>query len=202
MLFQGQEFGASSPFLYFVDASGELAEAIRKGRFKFLAQFPSLATEEMQRQLPNPSDPGTFARCKLNFLERKTNQQHYDLHCDLIQLRRNDSRFSEPRQGGVDGAVLGNSAFLLRFFGPNCDDRLLIVNLAEALPLVAPAEPLLAPPDGFQWETLWSSESPRYGGLGTAQTASDERWMLPAEAAVALYPVRRTSPRKKPVRRQ
>ena len=44
MLFQGQEFGATTPFLYFSDASGDLRDAIQKGRFKFLTQFPSAAS--------------------------------------------------------------------------------------------------------------------------------------------------------------
>jgi maltooligosyltrehalose trehalohydrolase len=47
LLFQGEEFGASTPFLYFTDVGDEpLREAIRKGRFEFLAQFPSVASED------------------------------------------------------------------------------------------------------------------------------------------------------------
>src|SRR6185436_9557828 len=42
MLFQGQEFGASAPFLYFADHGRELAEQVRRGRADFLKQFPSL----------------------------------------------------------------------------------------------------------------------------------------------------------------
>ena len=42
MLFQGQEFSASAPFLYFADHDPELAEAVRKGRAEFLTQFPSI----------------------------------------------------------------------------------------------------------------------------------------------------------------
>ena len=47
MLFQGQEFAASSPFLYFADHHGALADQVRKGRAEFLAQFPSIATAEV-----------------------------------------------------------------------------------------------------------------------------------------------------------
>ena len=50
MLFQGEEFGSSKPFLYFSDVGDEnLREAIRKGRFRFLAQFPSIATKKLKR---------------------------------------------------------------------------------------------------------------------------------------------------------
>src|SRR6185503_10922534 len=117
MLFQGQEFGASKPFLYFSDIGDEkLREAIRKGRLQFLSQFPSLTGSDVQKQLPIPSDPETFNRCKLDFSERKTNKQSYDLHVDLIRLRREDSRFREQIADGVDGAVLGPKSFVLRFF--------------------------------------------------------------------------------------
>ena len=51
MLFQGQEFAASSPFLFFADHHAELARLVRKGRAEFLAQFRSLATAAMQAGL-------------------------------------------------------------------------------------------------------------------------------------------------------
>ena len=92
LLFQGQEFGASTPFIFFTDVGdGPMREAIRKGRFEFLAQFPSFATKEVQERLPVPSDPGVFARSKLDFAEREKNKQWYDLHVDLLRLRREDS---------------------------------------------------------------------------------------------------------------
>ena len=104
---------------------------------------------------------------KLDFAEREKNKQFYDLHLDLIKLRREDSRFREQIPGGVDGAVLGPASFVLRFFATENDDRLLVVNFGN-LQLFEPApEPWLAPPLGFEWETLWSSESPRYGGSGS-----------------------------------
>jgi len=201
MLFQGQEFGASSPFVYFTDMSGDLREAIRKGRFKFLAQFPSMAGESIQKQLPDPSDPEVFARCKLDFSEREKNRQFYDLHCDLMRLRRDDACFRAQRMRGVDGAVLSPASFVLRYFSDDGGDRLLLVNLGERLSLEPAPEPLLAPPFGYQWKTLWSSDSPRYDGPGMIPLTSDEHWVLPAEAAVALHPVRETAPRKKPRKR-
>src|SRR2546425_12339686 len=96
LLFQGQEFGASTPFIFFTDVGdGQMGEAIRKGRFALLAQFPSLATHEVQERLPVPSDPTSFVSCKLDFSERQKNQELYDVHVDLLQLRRDDSRFDE-----------------------------------------------------------------------------------------------------------
>jgi len=204
MLFQGQEFGASTPFIFFTDVGdGPMREAIRKGRFEFLAQFPSLAAEETQKQLPVPSDPTVFVRCKLDFSERQKNKEFYDLHVDLLRLRHEDSRFREQRLGGVDGAVLGPSSFVLRYFSEgNVDDRLLVVNFGEGRTFTPAPEPLLAPPLGLEWETLWSSESVSYGGPGTATVATQDSWTLPAEATIALRLVPEKAPRRQPKRRK
>jgi maltooligosyltrehalose trehalohydrolase len=202
LLFQGQEFGASTPFLYFSDVGDDqLRDAVRKGRFEFLSQFPSLASSETQKQLPMPSDPESFTRCKLDFSERKKNEQLYDLHVDLMRLRREDSRLREQRIGGMDGAVLGPRSLVLRYFAEGNDDRLLLVNFGEAQLLEPMPEPLLAPPVGFEWATLWSSESERYGGQGAVALPTQDSWALPAEAAVVLQLVRERAPRRKPKKR-
>ena len=204
LLFQGQEFGASTPFIFFTDVGdGSMREAIRKGRFEFLAQFPSFATKEVQDRLPVPSDPTVFVSSKLDFSERQKNKELYDLNVDLLKLRRNDSRFREQIPNGVDGAVLGPASFVLRYFSKrNTDDRLLVVNFGENRELNPVPEPLLAPPLGFEWEILWSSESAAYGGSGTAAVATQERWILPAEATVALRLVPEKTPRRQPRRRK
>src|SRR3989442_15885015 len=107
LLFQGKEFGASTPFIFFTDVGdGQMRESIRKGRFAFLAQFPSLATKEVQERLPVPSDPTSFVSCKLDFSERQKNQELYDLHVDLLRLRREDSRFLEQKPNRADGTAL------------------------------------------------------------------------------------------------
>jgi maltooligosyltrehalose trehalohydrolase len=203
MLFQGEEFGASSPFTYFSDIGDDkLREAIRKGRLEFLAQFPSMASEEAQKHLPNPFDPEVLARCKLDLSEREKNCEFYELHVDLIKLRREDSRFREQIPGGVDGAVLGSQSFLLRYFAAQNDDRLLVVNLGRQQTLDPAPEPLLAPPLGFEWERVWSSELPKYGGPGELTVVTQKSWILPAEATVVLRLVPEKTPRPKPKRRR
>ncbi len=190
MLFQGQEFGATTPFLYFADMSEELRKPVRKGRLKFLKQFPDLASAKVQATIADPSDPDTFQRSKLDFSERKKHPEIGALCRDLIRLRRKDKNFSRQERGNVDGAVLGPRCFVLRYFDSLGDDRLLVVNLGAALPLEVAPEPLLAPPWPGRWKTLWSSEAPRYGGAGAVALESRSGWTIPAEAAVALRPVR------------
>ena len=75
LLFQGEEFGASSPFLFFADVGdAAVRDGIRKGRAELLAPFLSLTEEETLRSLPAPDDPQAFSRCKLDFSEREKNR--------------------------------------------------------------------------------------------------------------------------------
>jgi maltooligosyltrehalose trehalohydrolase len=194
MLFQGQEFAASTPFLYFGDQKPEVADSMHRGRRQFLAQFRSMATPEIQAQVPRPNDRMTFERSKLDPSERLgeglLHAQAISLHRDLLRLRREDSAFRGRCSGKVDGAVLGPEAFVLRYFGERGDDRLLIVNLGRDLHLDPAPEPLLAPPERAVWRLLWSSEDPAYGGGGTPSLESDEdNWRIPHHSAVALTPM-------------
>ncbi len=201
MLFQGQEFAASAPWLFFADHKPELAKLVRNGRAEFLKQFPNIAREEMQSRLHDPADPNVFERCKLDFRERETHREAYALHRDLLRLRREDPVLSRQERGQCDGAVLTTRCFALRYFGPDMDDRLLIVNLGCDLHLASVPEPLLAPPSlprspsgtnascvNRRWKTLWSSEDPRYGGFGTPDLDTDDEWRIPGESAVVLAP--------------
>ncbi|WP_374089653.1 malto-oligosyltrehalose trehalohydrolase [Methylomicrobium lacus] len=191
MLFQGQEFAATSPFFYFADHKAEIAHWVARGRAESLAQFRALATPEMQARLPDPGDPQTFTHSKLNLNERNLHKEAYALHCDLLRLRRNDPAFQVSRQSHrIDGAVLSPDAWVIRFFGENPgDDRLLLVNLSRDLHLVPAPEPLLAPPKGCVWDAMWFSDDPRYGGMGMPPWPLQGNWYLQGESAVVLHPV-------------
>jgi maltooligosyltrehalose trehalohydrolase len=197
MLFMGQEFAASTPFVYFADHNPELAKLVRKGRFEFLKQFKTIACADCESAYDTPDNEATFRKCVLDFCEREKNATIYALHRDLLKLRREDTTFGRPRARGVDGAVLGPEAFVLRFFtddGHSVDmslsERLLVVNLGTDLHLQPASEPLLAPPSGTLWKTLLSTESPCYGGCGAPDVEDAEgNWWLPGHAATVLAPV-------------
>lgn len=189
MLFQGQEFGATTPFLYFCNHNAALCEQISKGRKEFLAQFPSIGTPEAQSHIPEPAEPSTFERSKLDFGERTRNKALYKLHRDLLQLRSRDGVLRNLQRGSFDGAVLGPAAFLLRYFGQGEGERLLIINLGADLAVDKIPEPLIAPPDRQRWELLWSSENPEYGGSGAVLPAARDAWFVAGNSAVFLASV-------------
>jgi maltooligosyltrehalose trehalohydrolase len=194
LLFQGQEFAASTSFYYFADHNEDLAKLIREGRAKELSQFPSAATPEMIAQLRPPDDPQTFEMSKLRWEERDDprHARILQMHKDLLRLRRTEPYlWRVRRRGDIDGAVVGPNAFVLRIFaGDNgADDRLLCINFGRDLSVQIAPEPLLAPPSAKRWAILWSSEDPRYGGMGTpAPDTEQEGWFLRGCCTILLAP--------------
>ena len=95
MIFQGEEWGAASPFPYFTDhADPDLAEAVRQGR---RSEFAAFGWEP--GQIPDPQSPQTFASAKLDWSE-PAKDDHAELlrwYRDLIQLRRAHPELTDPR---------------------------------------------------------------------------------------------------------
>jgi len=185
LLFQGQEFAASNPFLYFADHNPELAKLVKQGRMQFMSQFRSI-TGIMKMLISDPADPDTFRKSKLDFSERESHRPVYEMHRDLLRIRAEDPAFRDLRQEAIQGAVLGPDAFVIRYFVGGIRDRILVVNMGKDLDLDPAPEPLLAPPAGCSWRLMWSSENPRYGGAGIADLDTGLDWKIPGRSATFL----------------
>ncbi len=179
MLWQGQEFAASTPFLFFADHGGAVGEGARKGRGEFLTQFPSLIGAD----LDDPVAEDSFRRCVLDWRERERNVRSVALHRDLLRLRREDRVLR--LQGGA--GVLASSdrdIAVVRLLGEDAaDDRLIVVNLGVDA-RVPVSMPLIAPPDRAGWRLLWSSEDPAYGGGGTPAEPFSADWRFPGNSTL------------------
>ena len=190
MLFQGQEFAASTPFLFFADHETELAGLVAKGRKEFLAQFRSFREAQVPIPLARPDDVSTFTKCKLNFAERNQHHEAYALHRELIRLRRTDPLFQQMSMLNVEAATLSDRIFVIRYDDDKGSARLLIINFDIDTHFPSIAEPLIAPPEGCSWRILFSSEEPRFGGFGAHPLENTDGWTIPAESATVLAAVR------------
>jgi maltooligosyltrehalose trehalohydrolase len=186
LLFMGQEFAASALFPFFADHNPQLAPKVHAGRREFLSQFANYATPAASERILDPSAQATFDAAKLDFSEREKNAPVLRLHTDLLRIRREDPVIAAQARDRIDGAVLTEHAFVLRWFDANADDRLLFVNLGADFTMHPAPEPLLAPPRGREWVLVWSSENPRYDGFGEINPCSAEGWRGPGECAVLL----------------
>ncbi|HUG40096.1 MAG TPA: malto-oligosyltrehalose trehalohydrolase [Longimicrobiales bacterium] len=99
MLFQGEEWAASTPFQYFTDHDApELAEAVRKGRREEFVAFGWAAEE-----VPDPQDPDTFLRSRLAWAER-LEEPHAGVerwYRQLLALRRARTGLRDGRREDV-----------------------------------------------------------------------------------------------------
>jgi len=192
LLFMGQEFAASTPFMFFADHNPELRAQVLVGRRKFVAQFPAYSAEAAQASLVDPGDEAAYAGSKLDWSEVQRHATALALHRDLLKLRAEDPVISRQDVRQLEGATLSEHALALRWHDGERGDRLLIVNLADDLPAASLAEPLLAPPAGAGWALTWASEEPRYGGHGAlspCESGGRGPWHIAAHSAVLLRAV-------------
>jgi malto-oligosyltrehalose trehalohydrolase len=156
LLFQGEEWGAATPFQYFCDFGPDLAHKVREGRRHEFVHFPEFHGDGA-RKVPDPVAPETFARSRLNWAEAVQPPHAHRLRevRHLLAIRQRDVA---PRLAGMSGGtavaeMLGVRAFKLRWRLGD-DSNLTVVANFSAVPL-----PGIVPGDG---RLLYST----YGGVG------------------------------------
>jgi malto-oligosyltrehalose trehalohydrolase len=90
MLFMGEEFAASAPFLFFCDFGPDLAAAVTRGRREEFARFERFRDPAALGEIPDPNDPATFTRSKLDWRETAlgAHRERLALCRELLALRR------------------------------------------------------------------------------------------------------------------
>ncbi|HEY3860283.1 MAG TPA: malto-oligosyltrehalose trehalohydrolase [Verrucomicrobiae bacterium] len=150
MLFQGEEWGASTPFLYFSDHRDPvMAAMVREGRCR---EFPSKAPSK----IPDPQAPETFTRSKLAWdeISQPRHAELLDWHKQLIRLRRSNPSLCDGRMEDVRARCDERQKWLILIRGIwtvacNLGEAPVEINLREgAHEIVASSEAgiVLAPP--------------------------------------------------------
>ncbi len=99
MLFQGEEYAASSPFQYFTQHDADLGRQVSEGRGNEFRAFGWKPEE-----IPDPQDQETFLRSKLrwNEIEREPHAEMLDWYKRLIALRRSTADLTDGRLTKVE----------------------------------------------------------------------------------------------------
>ena len=102
MLFMGEEFAAATPFQFFCDFQGELADEVTEGRRREFAGFREFSDPVTRARIPDPNDPATFERCKLNWdcLDEPQHKAWLEYYRSLLALRRTHIVPHLPGMGG------------------------------------------------------------------------------------------------------
>lgn len=194
LIFMGQEFASSKPFNFFADYKDiQLVDLILNGRKKFMAQLPTheaaYLSPDAQKFVPSCCDEETFLKSKLDFNERIKNAHIYQMYYDLLKIRRENPMIASQNRFKVDGAVLEMSSFVIRYYGEEGDDCLLLANLFREIHHKNLSEPLLAPSKKGEWQLIWSSQDPNYGGPGITHPCHKEGWIIPGLSVTLLKAV-------------
>ncbi|MDH4052790.1 MAG: malto-oligosyltrehalose trehalohydrolase [Rubrivivax sp.] len=90
MLFMGEEYAAATPFLYFCDFGGDLAQAVTRGRRAEFGRFARFADPAVRDRIPDPNADSTFLDSKLDWSERGRgpHARWLALYASLLRLRR------------------------------------------------------------------------------------------------------------------
>ncbi|MBC3949489.1 malto-oligosyltrehalose trehalohydrolase [Pseudomonas folii] len=122
LMFMGDEWAASEPFLFFTDHHGELADAVREGRRSEFADFAAFADEEKREHIPDPNDPATFEASRPAFdavyLETDKGSDHrnwLELYRQLLALRHQQIVPRLPGSHALGAEVLSEGAVTARW---------------------------------------------------------------------------------------
>jgi maltooligosyltrehalose trehalohydrolase len=159
LLFMGEEYGESAPFLYFTSHTDQsLIDAVRQGRRTELAAF------EWQGEPPDPDDPLTFRRCRLDHQLRKSGSHRalWDFHRELIRLRREVEPLARLQRASVEVEARPTEGTILMRRVGRISDALVLLNYSPH----AVSWPL--PAQGRGWARLLDSAEERWLGMGSS----------------------------------
>ena len=179
LLFMGEEFGETAPFLYFTShIDPALCEAVRVGRKKEFAAFA------WQGEPPDPQSEATFLASKLNheLAEKEPNRTLRAFYQALIRLRKSTPALRELDKDCVETVVVEAQQLLCVRRGQSANEVLLLLNFGEG-PAHMPEHVTTG-----HWNKLLDSAEPRWLGPGsnvpqTFQAAGSHAWKLAPKAA-------------------
>ncbi len=173
LIFMGEEYAEAAPFQYFTshDDPG-LAAAVSKGRRAEFSRF------DWRPDVPDPQDPATFARSKLDHALREhgEHREMLDLYRALIRLRRERPALARLDKHRQEVTELGDDVLLIRRWADG-DEVAMVYNLSRE-----PRQVVLPLPPGA-WRVLLATTGASAGSLRSPASA---RLDLEPRSAVVL----------------
>jgi len=90
MLFMGEEFGATTPFLFFCDFGPDVATSVTTGRREGFASYERFADPAVREQIPDPNSERAFEDSKLDWssIAAPGHRAWLDFYRDVLRVRR------------------------------------------------------------------------------------------------------------------
>lgn len=177
MLFMGQEWGASSPFLFFTDHPGELGRKIASYRAEEFKKVGTNNNTELLARMPDPQEKSTFAATKLRWEEcqHPPHGSILALYRECLNLRARVPTFQNPARGTWSVQKVDPDLLALRWHEES-GDWLLLVSPRSPAEIKFQSDPFIAPSTGRHWEMVILSNDAKFGGkLGPCGLSNDRR---------------------------
>lgn len=164
LLFMGQEWASSAPFLFFTDHNAELGRLVREGRRHEFRHYTAFTDPEQQAHIPDVQDEATFLACKLNWdeIDQEPHASALRLYRALLQLRRNEPVLRGAPPGSFHALAIDDETILLLRQSETMPSLCLVARLkgsgAVDLGATSVSDHLI----GRRWELVLSTEDPSF----------------------------------------
>ena len=187
MLFMGQEWAASTPFLYFTDHHEELGRGVTEGRRKEFAEFSDFRDAEKRAQIPDPQALKSFLDSKLNWaeVEQPAHQEILTLYTDFLKFRRTQLEDRRRRRWRI--VQVSETAVALRYRRGKAGDILVLAQLLPNESSIELGSTLLQPKAGRTWRRGLSSNEKIYGGDRTGYFDKEKGQFVMAEPELIIF---------------
>jgi maltooligosyltrehalose trehalohydrolase len=157
LIFMGQEWAATTPFLYFTDHHDQLGRAVTEGRRAGFAAFSAFGDPAKRDRIPDPQSPETMARSRLRWEERETMP-----HAGVWRLYRELLASRRELDAGVHVEALDADTLALRRRALTGGDLLLVARLRGS----GTVQVAGAAADGAAWRRRCTTEDPSFASNG------------------------------------
>ena len=172
LIFQGQEWAASTPFLYFTDHNEELGRLVTEGRRKEFAGFAAFAEGASTKDIPDPQAEETFQASKLRWEEAAAgvHAQTRALYREALRLRREEKAILARRdRANWQAVAIGENTVAIFYTDVAAGELcMVVVNLKGDTHATMIDE-------GPPVEVIFSSNAARFGGDGACAYDPAER---------------------------
>jgi maltooligosyltrehalose trehalohydrolase len=187
MFFMGQEWAASSPFLYFTDHHDELGKGVTEGRRKEFSEFSEFQDPVKRARIPDPQALVTFTSSKLDWTEpqRQPHLGTLQLHRDFLRFRQ--ASLTDRHRGHWQVEQVSPRAIAIRYQRKNEGDLLIVAQLVANDNALELENELLGPSKGRAWEFVISTNEPIYGGKQAAHFDGDGKKLVLTEPELIVF---------------
>lgn len=188
LLFMGQEWAASAPFLFFTDHTEELGKLVTEGRREEFKDFEAFRNPETRARIPDPQSMETFQSSKLDWgeLDKQSKLQTLELYRACLALRNSEPAFRPTSRDAWEVKEVGDGIGALRLKGGSAD-WLVLFDLTGGHEASLKDEPICSPSSRGTWTVVLSTNEQRFGGNGESvldRQTMEARFAVPAVIAL------------------